>query len=139
MRQNVGLCVLIDWDLNAYTGRNLMKRHCMIHRQVLCSMILSMPEVVPAVTKLVNCITSNSLSQRHIRAFLKAGDSEYDDVLFYCDIRWLSRGKMLLTVYELRNDIMQFFIWMNVYFVVFFFCGVRTIHRRTVHRGIYFS
>ena len=45
------------------------------------------------------------------RLFLRLCDelgAEHNNLLFYCNARWLSKGKVLLRVYELRNEISIF-------------------------------
>jgi hypothetical protein len=34
--------------------------------------------------------------------------SDYEDVSYYCKVRWLSKGQMLERVYDLRQDIGDF-------------------------------
>jgi hypothetical protein len=36
--------------------------------------------------------------------------SDYEDVSFYCEVRWLSKGQMLKLFYDLRQDIADFII-----------------------------
>ena len=35
-------------------------------------------------------------------------NAEYGDLLYYCEVRWLSRGAMLRRVYQLRNELSAF-------------------------------
>ncbi|KAK8389839.1 hypothetical protein O3P69_009083 [Scylla paramamosain] len=34
--------------------------------------------------------------------------TEYGDLVYHCEVRWLSRGKMLMRFYELRDEVKQF-------------------------------
>ena len=37
-------------------------------------------------------------------------DAKYGDMLYYCDVRWLSRGAMLHYTYALDNEIATFVV-----------------------------
>ena len=59
------------------------------------------------VVKTINFIRSRSLNHRQFKAFLNEISAEYDDVTYYCEVRWLSKGKMLKRFYELINEIKE--------------------------------
>jgi hypothetical protein len=42
-------------------------------------------------------------------------DSQYGDVIYWSNIRWLSRGKVLKRFYELKNEIILFLSEKNDY------------------------
>ncbi|GBP08086.1 hypothetical protein EVAR_2891_1 [Eumeta japonica] len=42
------------------------------------------------------------------KASLDEISAEYDDVIYYCEVRWLGKGKMLKRFYKLRNEIADF-------------------------------
>lgn len=50
----------------------------------------------------------SGLNHRMFRDFLDSQDSECEDILFYNDVRWLSRGKCLQRFYKLREEIAAF-------------------------------
>ena len=41
-------------------------------------------------------------------------DSQYSDLLYFCEVRWLSRGKMLERFFELLNEINRFLEMKNI-------------------------
>ena len=45
------------------------------------------------VVKTVNFIRSRSLNHRQFQELLDDLDSQFGDVVYYSEIRWLSRGK----------------------------------------------
>ncbi|KAF2905474.1 hypothetical protein ILUMI_00707 [Ignelater luminosus] len=45
--------------------------------------------------KIVNSIRARSLRRRLFRSQLKDNDSEYEDLLLFCHVRWLTRGSSL--------------------------------------------
>jgi hypothetical protein len=47
------------------------------------------------VIKTVNIIRSRGLFHRQFKEYLKEIDSYYGDVIYFSNVRWLSRGKCL--------------------------------------------
>ncbi|GBP94355.1 General transcription factor II-I repeat domain-containing protein 2B [Eumeta japonica] len=45
---------------------------------------------------------------RQFEVFMDEIPAEYNDVTYYCEVRWLSKGKILKRCYELRNEIADF-------------------------------
>jgi hypothetical protein len=68
---------------------------------------------MPNVIKLMNFLKSRA-NYRQFNEFLKDLGSEYGDVIYNTEVRWLSRGAMLKRVYNLKNDI-QLFVEMKEY------------------------
>jgi hypothetical protein len=60
---------------------------------------------MPNVIKLMKFPKSRALNHRQFNEFLKDLGSEYGDVIYNTEVRWLSRGAMLKRVYNLKNDI----------------------------------
>jgi hypothetical protein len=67
-----------------------------------------MTNVVTVVAELVNYIRSKKLNHRQFQQFLSDTDSENGDVLYYTEVRWSSRGRMLKGVYDLELEINLF-------------------------------
>ena len=55
--------------------------------------------------KVVNSILANKLHHRQFKKILEEAESQYGDIVYFCPVRWLSRGLMLSQVYVLRNKI----------------------------------
>lgn len=87
---------------------DLIVLHCIIHQQNLCSKSIRLQNVMNVVVKTINFIRSRGLNHRQFKAFLDEISAEYNDVTYYCEVRWLSKGKMLKRFYELRNEIADF-------------------------------
>lgn len=82
--------------------------HCIIHQSALCGKVLDLTHVMDIVVKIVNFIRSHAQNHRQFKEFLSEVDSEHGDVVYFSDIRWLSKGKTLLRFWELRDEILFF-------------------------------
>ena len=54
---------------------------------------------------LVNFIRAKDLNHRQSKSFLKEFDSEYRDVPYHTEVRWISRGKVSSRCFELREEV----------------------------------
>uniref|UniRef100_A0A8C7WYZ7 DUF4371 domain-containing protein n=1 Tax=Oryzias sinensis TaxID=183150 RepID=A0A8C7WYZ7_9TELE len=70
--------------------------HCCIHREQLASV------------KIVNKIKAKPLNSRLFKAVCEEMGSEHTKLLFHTEVRWLSRGKVLTRLFELRDEVMLF-------------------------------
>ncbi|UYV82492.1 hypothetical protein LAZ67_21002516 [Cordylochernes scorpioides] len=81
-----------------------------IHREMLVSK--SVPPILVTtldeVVKVVNYIKSNALRSRIFSTFCEAMDSDYKNLLFHTEVRWLSKGKVLNRFISMKNEIMAF-------------------------------
>ncbi|KAI0238315.1 General transcription factor II-I repeat domain-containing protein 2A, partial [Lamellibrachia satsuma] len=81
---------------------------CFIHQENLCGKSVKMQNVMSVVVKTVNFVRARGLNHRQFQHLLAEMNAQYQDLLYYCEVRWLSRGVMLCRVYELRNEISLF-------------------------------
>ena len=84
------------------------KLHCIIHQQALCAKSSSLVDVTSVVVKVVNSILSHGLNHRQFRLLLEEVNEHYIDLLFFCEVRWLSREAMLSRVCDLKQEIANF-------------------------------
>ena len=56
----------------------------------------------------LNCRQFKECRQFTAASLLKDLESEYGDLVYYCEVQWLSRGSMLRRFYELRNEVKLF-------------------------------
>jgi hypothetical protein len=101
--KNIGLSSLITKDV-----KNTFAYHCLIHQENLCAKSVKITNVFTVVAKLINYIRSKGLNHRQFQQFLSDMGSENGDVLCYTEVRWLSRGRMLKSVYDLKLEINLF-------------------------------
>jgi len=84
--------------------------HCLIHRQALASKKLSsdLNDVLDRVVKTVNFIKSRALNNRLFKTLCEEMGSEHNNLLLNSEVRWLSRGRVLKRVFDLKGVISEF-------------------------------
>ena len=82
--------------------------HCILHQEALCGKSLQMKDVMSVVVKTVNFIRSRGLNHRQFTSFLSDLDTEYGELLYHTEVRWLSRGNVLRRFFSLRQEIALF-------------------------------
>ena len=55
-------------------------------------------------------IRSHALNHKQFKIVIDEFNAEYSDICYYTEVRWLSRGKVLERVFELRNIISEFLL-----------------------------
>lgn len=104
--RNVGFVQLLK---NHLGNDNLLSFHCIIHQESLAATFgESFSCVMKTVVKIVNFIRSNELNHRTFQEFLKELISQYGDVLYHTEVRWLSKGKVLERFFSIRHEITLF-------------------------------
>lgn len=90
---------------------NVTWSHCCIHRQNLASKHLpgELKLVLDDAVKIVNFIKSRSTNSRLFKALCEEMMSHHSALLFHTEVRWLSRGKVLTRLFELRYEVQLFF------------------------------
>lgn len=89
-------------------NQKIVKLHCIIHQEALCAKSATLVDVMSVVVKSVNAILSGSLKHRQFQALLEEASANYGDLVYFCEVRWLSRGNMLARVFELHVEIGTF-------------------------------
>jgi hypothetical protein len=86
--------------------------HCVIHRESLATKQMSteLNNVLSEVVKIVNHVKANALNSRLFAALCDGMGAEHKQLLLHADVRWLSRGKVLSRVFELRRELDQFLL-----------------------------
>lgn len=85
--------------------------HCMIHRQALASKTLptELKLVFDTTVKMVNFVKSSALNTRLFRLLCSDLDSVHEILLYHTEVRWLSRGNVVKRVFELQEELKEFF------------------------------
>ena len=82
--------------------------HCFLHVENLCAQVLDMSHVMKVVVETVSAVKNNFLKHRQFQQYLQELESDYGDLLYYTKIRWLSRGKCLERLWNLKDEIKHF-------------------------------
>ncbi|XP_014664178.1 PREDICTED: protein FAM200A-like [Priapulus caudatus] len=81
--------------------------HCLLHRENLAAQHLSkdLSAVMQEVVAVVNFVKASALNSRLFALMCCDFGSEYQHLLYYSSVRWLSRGKVLRRVVDLRTEL----------------------------------
>ena len=82
--------------------------HCITHQKVLCKCVLKMSQVVDTVTKVVNFLRAKSLNHNQFVSLLEETESGHADLPYHTNVRWLSLGKVLKRVWDLKSEFAEF-------------------------------
>lgn len=94
------------------TRNNALRNHCFIHREALVSKEIppSLMDVLKNAVKIVNFSKGSSMNSRLLEIFCSEIGKTHTHLLLHTEVRWLSQGKVLSRVYELRHEIYIFLI-----------------------------
>ena len=82
--------------------------HCIIHQEALSAKLVNLEHVMNVVVNLVNKIRSKALNHRKFRNLLENLHENDTDLLYYTEVRWLSRGRMIKRFFNLRHTVEAF-------------------------------
>lgn len=84
--------------------------HCSIHREALATkaMPTSLKAVLDKSVKVVNFIKTRAINSRMFSILCNEMGSDHKKLLLHTDVRWLSRGKVLSRLFELRAEVQIF-------------------------------
>ena len=82
--------------------------YCLIHQQALYCKVLTWDAVMKVVVSCINFIRAKGLKHRQFQEFLSELESAHGDVLYYMELRWLSRSRVLRRFYERLLEIYLF-------------------------------
>ena len=81
--------------------------HCFLHREALVAKTLpkELSDVLDGAVGIVNFIKARPLKSRLFSILCDEMGAEHQSLLFHTAVRWLSRGKVLDRLYELREEL----------------------------------
>ena len=90
---------------------HIVSNHCAIHKYTLACKTLpfELKSVLDSVVKAVNFIRGRAMNSRLFKAFRNDLGKDHQYLLFYTEVRWLSRAKVLSHDAELVTEVALFF------------------------------
>lgn len=84
----------------------LKSTHCIIHREHLAAkkMSVELNKVLTQSVSAVNAIKTSALNTRLFTILCEEMGSGHSHLLLHAEVRWLSRGKVLKRLFELREE-----------------------------------
>ena len=91
--------------------KNLIGYHCIIHTESLAAKDNTdrLNEILKDVSKIINFIKGRALIHREFNSFLEEIDYNVTGLLYYTEVRWLSKGKMAARFFSRIPKLIQFF------------------------------
>ena len=91
---------------------NAISYHCFIHREALAAKELGeeLHDVMMNAVKIVNHIKSSALNIRLFELLCSEMGAEHKHLFFHTEVRWLSRGRVLQRLFELRQEVYSFLL-----------------------------
>ncbi|CAG9792959.1 unnamed protein product [Diatraea saccharalis] len=78
-------------------------------------MLAQLKTVLDDITQMVNFINARPLNSRIFGIICEEMGSIRKQLLLHAEVRWLSRGKVVTRVFELRDEIRMFFLDISVH------------------------
>ncbi|KAL4121156.1 hypothetical protein QTP88_013721 [Uroleucon formosanum] len=79
---------------------------CMI--EDLCAKILKFDHVLKSVSRCINKIKARPLNHRLFRTLFEDAINESGELLLFCEVRWLAKGKALERFWNLKDEVIEF-------------------------------
>ena len=106
--KNIGLLKLMDNKIKEkHPDHTLLPLHCVIHQESLCKAALNIKHVIDPIVSVINLIRARGLNHRQFRGLLEDLETEHSDILYHSSVRWLSLGKILRRMWDLKEEIVM--------------------------------
>ncbi|XP_074045122.1 LYR motif-containing protein 9 isoform X1 [Macrotis lagotis] len=105
-----GLIAFVKKELNRLSldPSDLITCHCIIRQESFCAQSSRLSSVMSTVVACINFVKSRGFNSCPFKELLNDLVSEYGDLVYHCEVQWLSRGNTLKRFYELRSEVKQF-------------------------------
>lgn len=84
--------------------------HCIIHQQAICAKVTGFDHVITPVVRILNSIRAKAKQHRMFKMLLDELSAESGDLILHTEIRWLSRGRILLRFLSLLSEVKEFML-----------------------------
>lgn len=107
-----GLVTLIKRQTNS---TDIICTHCIIHREALVAKKIDpeLHKVLQDAVSIINYIKSRALNSRLFSNLCKDMGSNYQKLLLHAEVRWLSRGRTLKRLIDLKDEVQIFLMGKN--------------------------
>ncbi|XP_062977902.1 uncharacterized protein LOC134395670 [Elgaria multicarinata webbii] len=105
-----GLVALLKKEID-HLGLNpsqMFVYHCIVHQDDLYAQSPRLNHVMSTVIMTIKFIKNRGFNSPLFKELLKDLESECGDLVYYCEVRWLIRGSVLLRYYERREEVKVF-------------------------------
>ena len=105
LRQKSGFSALVKTD-----APHITVTHCLLHRHALATKTFppKLAEVLTIVMECVNYVRNSALKHLVFKELCNEMGSEFEVLLYYSNVRWLPRGKVLNRVFALHVELAVF-------------------------------
>ena len=104
-----GLVKLINNKIEEdFPTHSALSFHCIIHQESLCKSSLQLKHAMDPVVHAVNLLRARELKHRQFRSLLEDMEADFTDVLYHTNVRWLSMGRVLNRVWDLKTELIMF-------------------------------
>ncbi|XP_068223147.1 general transcription factor II-I repeat domain-containing protein 2A-like [Palaemon carinicauda] len=108
--KHCGLVTLMNDKIKEdFPSHSVLSFHCLIHQESLCRSSFKLKHVMDPMVRAVNLIRARGLNHRQFRSFLEDIEADFTDVLYHTNIRWLSMGKVLKRMWDVKEEVVLFF------------------------------
>ena len=92
------------------TNPDVQITRCFLHREALMAKTSpdELKEALDTAVKLVYFIKTRRLKSQLFEILCKEMGADHKDLLLHTEVRWLSRDRVLLHIYELKEQMMLF-------------------------------
>jgi hypothetical protein len=96
---------------NQRKNPDVTSTHCFLHREVLVSKTIGedLKQVLDVAVNMVSFIEQRPLKSCMFAKLCENMQKDHVTLLEHTEVRWLSRGKVLTRVFELREELLLFF------------------------------
>ncbi|CAM4530892.1 unnamed protein product [Lepidochelys olivacea] len=87
------------------------KSHCVLHRQALAvkEIPADLKIVLDEAVQMISFVKSRPLQPRLFKILCEEMGSQHKTLLLHTEVRWLSRGKVLVKLFQLHSELLVFF------------------------------
>nr|XP_034838509.1 zinc finger BED domain-containing protein 5-like [Maniola hyperantus] len=91
-------------------AQNCTSSHCILHRHALAVKRVpsDLKQVLDQAVQIVNFVKTRPLQSRLFKKTCEDMKSQHQSLLLHTEVRWLSRGRVLNRLYELRDELKVF-------------------------------